>query len=156
MPDDTGDTRAEALQMSRDLVAMIDSEEAQTAGITDWLEAAMREREKALNSIRSGRRWYVDPSDGSVTEPQETWADGSDRLPNRHGVWVPVFDPEQALAAVARDRALMQLHAGRGHSCPAVDDDGDYDHQARFYDHEVCPVVQNLAANYGWTGDGSV
>lgn len=129
------------------------TEHQDSGALLGWLESAMWEREKSLNGIGSGRRWYVDPSDGRVVEPEGTWEDGSDRLPNRHGTWTLAFDPQQALLAVARDRGLLQLHGGRGHSCPAVDYDGDYDDQARFYDHEVCPVVRNLADNYGWTGD---
>ncbi|MDX3343473.1 hypothetical protein PV409_36550 [Streptomyces sp. ME02-6979.5a] len=49
------------------------------------------------------------------------------------------------------DRKLLELHGGRGHACPSYDYDGDLDEFARFYNHEICPVVRHLAEGYGWT-----
>ncbi|MFJ7023216.1 hypothetical protein ACIQUW_33130 [Streptomyces sp. NPDC101117] len=49
------------------------------------------------------------------------------------------------------DRMIIDLHGYRAHSCPTYDCDGDLSEHARFYDHEVCPVVQQLANGYGWT-----
>jgi hypothetical protein len=122
---------------------------AQGEDVLAWLENAMVARERAL-AAAEGRRLYIDPSDGRVSEPDGTWADGHDRLPNRYGVWLPLFDATQELARVAADRKMMELHGGRAHSCPAVDCDGD-DDQVRFYDHETCSVVLNLAKGYGWS-----
>jgi hypothetical protein len=48
------------------------------------------------------------------------------------------------------DRMTIDLHGYRAHSCPAYDCDGHLDMNARFYVHEVCPVVQQLANGYGW------
>ena len=62
-----------------------------------------------------------------------------------------LHDPESVLRRCARDRKLLELHGGRGHTCPAYDYDGDLDEHARFYNHEVCPVVEHLAEGYGWT-----
>lgn len=59
--------------------------------------------------------------------------------------------PKPELAAVRAAQSLVKLHGGRAHSCPAFDEDGDYDDRVRFYDHEVCPVIQHLADGYGWT-----
>ncbi|WP_147992851.1 hypothetical protein [Streptomyces sp. t39] len=59
--------------------------------------------------------------------------------------------PTSVLRRCAADRKLIALHGGRGHGCPAYDYDGDLDEYARFYDHEVCPVVEHLAEGYGWT-----
>ncbi|MFG2970827.1 hypothetical protein ACGFZS_46920 [Streptomyces sp. NPDC048288] len=131
------------------------TEQTTDASIVAWTDQAIERRELALNKVPSGRRWYVDPADGRVAEPDGTWADGSDRLPNRHGIWTLLLDPAEMLRQCARDRGLLALHGGRGHSCPAYDYDGDLDEQARFYDHEVCPVVQNLAEAYGWKAKAS-
>ncbi|RSN50512.1 hypothetical protein DMH12_24840 [Streptomyces sp. WAC 04229] len=58
--------------------------------------------------------------------------------------------PASVRRRCAADRKLLELHAGRAHSCPVWDDDGDYDQRVDFYDHETCPVVQLLAEGYGW------
>lgn len=65
---------------------------------------------------------------------------------------IALNDPESVLRRCAADRKLLELHGSRGHSCPAYDYDGDLDDHARFYNHEVCPVVLLLAEGYGWTG----
>lgn len=67
---------------------------------------------------------------------------------------IALHDPASVLRRCAADRKLLQLHGGRGHSCPAFDYDGDLDEHARFYDHETCPVVQTMAEGYGWTEAG--
>lgn len=61
-----------------------------------------------------------------------------------------LYGPQSVLRRCATDRKLLELHGGRAHSCPAIDYDGDYDDQARFYDHETCPAMQLLAEGYGW------
>ncbi len=61
--------------------------------------------------------------------------------------------PTMILRRCASDRRLVELHGNRGHACPAYDHDGDLNDQARFYDHETCPVIQHLAEGYGWTKD---
>ncbi|MFI2620436.1 DUF6221 family protein [Streptomyces sp. NPDC018584] len=62
-----------------------------------------------------------------------------------------LYGPESVLRRCAADRKLLELHGGRGHSCPAYDYDGNLDEFARFYNHETCPVVHHLADGYGWT-----
>jgi hypothetical protein len=62
-----------------------------------------------------------------------------------------INDAEAKLRRCASERKLLELHGGRGHSCPAYDYDGDLDEHAQFYDHEACPVVLHLAEGYGWT-----
>jgi hypothetical protein len=65
---------------------------------------------------------------------------------------IALHDPAAVLRRCARARKLLELHGGQGHSCPSYDYDGDLDSFARFYNHEACPVVQNIAEGYGWTG----
>lgn len=69
-------------------------------------------------------------------------------------LWPLANDADSILRRCAADTVLLNLHAGRGHSCPAYDADGDLDENARFYDHEACPVLQQLAEGYGWSRTG--
>ncbi|NUS88759.1 MAG: hypothetical protein HOY75_40175 [Streptomyces sp.] len=50
----------------------------------------------------------------------------------------------------AADRNLLELHAGRMHSCPATDETGYLDEWTQFDHSQVCPVVQLLAESYGF------
>lgn len=57
-----------------------------------------------------GRRWYV-YDDGQVIEwDGETWADGSDYLPNRHQGVTLLYDPARVLAWCAAMRAIVEEH----------------------------------------------
>jgi hypothetical protein len=63
---------------------------------------------------------------------------------------------DQARAVMRRcvgDRMLIDFHGYRAHACPAYDDTGDLGEHTQFDDHEVCPVVQQLAAGYGWSAE---
>jgi hypothetical protein len=69
-------------------------------------------------------------------------------------LWPLANDPNSILRRCAADRHLLDLHGGRGHSCPAYDSDGDLDEHTRFSDNEICPVLEQLAVGYGWPRAG--
>jgi hypothetical protein len=130
---------------------------AQGEDILAWLDRAITAREQAAQAAAD---------DTSVA-----WTDGGEYGVAVHttdlgsavavGPWgymsdetrsfIASNDPDSVLRSCAADRKLLELHGGRGHGCPTYDYDGDLDEFARFYNHEVCPVVQHLAEGYGWT-----
>lgn len=109
---------------------------AQGGDILAFMDCVLTEQERALT-----------PLVGLGTCPD--WGQCQPGCTHQFGI----NDSEAKLRRCASERKILELHGGRAHSCPAIDYDGDYDDQARFYDHEVCPVVQLLAEGYGWTGD---
>ena len=81
---------------------------------------------------------HISPHIGLTHEPE----------PAEH---ITLNNPAAVLRRCAADRRLLKLHGGWAHSCPAFDEDGDYDGQVHFYNHEICPTIQHLAESYGWT-----
>ncbi|MEU8683022.1 DUF6221 family protein [Streptomyces sp. NPDC048611] len=67
---------------------------------------------------------------------------------------IALTDPESVLRRCTADRKLLELHGGRGHTCPAKDETGYLDEWTQFGHDDTCPVVQHLAEGYGWTTDG--
>lgn len=133
---------------------------AQSRDLFAWLDRVISEREDAARAAAAlqddsengwdivddsayaqpGKRRYIAPHIGLTHEPESA----------KH---IVLNDPTSVLRRCAADRKQLELHGGRAHPCPALDYDGDYDDQARFYDHETCPVIQNLADSYGWTDE---
>lgn len=89
-----------------------------------------------------GRRWDC------LAQSDEKWADGTDRLPNHHATWTPLYDPARVLAEVAAKRAWITLaldHAetvdgewGCGHT--AADLERGYRTYPDQDDHEPLPA----------------
>ncbi|MFF7335490.1 DUF6221 family protein [Streptomyces sp. NPDC008150] len=126
---------------------------AQGEDVLAWLESAIAAREQAArDAARSyGPRW-VRPVDTDVVRVSEDGVVWFQALSDEIAEHVVYNSPESALRRCAADRVLLELHGGRAHGCPARDYDGDLDDFARFYNHEVCLVVQSIAESYGWTG----
>ena len=138
---------------------------AQGEDILAWLETAMAVRaQKAQEACAGGEgRWHSgwcpedkleegETSGAGVSDERDRTVVYDEGRPNRaQSVHIAANDPASVLRRCAADRKLLELHGGRAHSCPAYDYDGDLDEHARFYNHEVCPVVQHLADGYGWT-----
>lgn len=133
------------------------------------LEQAITSRQRALEAVQKGSRWYIDPDSGVVAQPEGTWADGSDRLPNRHGVWASLLDPQVELRRCATDRKLLELHQavpdhGRYSEVKCPDEcDGQHSGppvcaSCRNYAGDPlqapCPTIQILAEGYSWTPCG--
>ncbi|GHC36717.1 MULTISPECIES: hypothetical protein [Streptomyces rochei group] len=102
-----------------------------------WLETAISERETAVRrlvGVGGCPDWgHCRPDCTHENRYADVQQDVTDRL-----------------RRYAADRKLLNLHGGRAHSCPAWDEDGDFDQRVDFYNHEVCPVVESLAEGYGW------
>lgn len=64
---------------------------------------------------------------------------------------IALHDPESVLRRCAADRKLIELHAGRMHSCPAKDETGYLDEWTHFGYDDACPALRLLAEGYGWT-----
>lgn len=138
---------------------------AQGEDILAWLYGAIRVHEEAAQSARDGGegRWHSGwcPEDeleegetngaGVGDERDRTVVYDEGRPTKAQSVHIALNDPQSVLRRCATDRKLLELHAAQGHSCPSYDYDGDLDSFARFYNHEACPVVEHLAASYGWT-----
>ncbi|MFK0288331.1 DUF6221 family protein [Streptomyces sp. NPDC090499] len=140
------------------------SEQTTETSIVAWTEQAINRREalalatldiNVKADLRAGGQapaWSF-RDDGSIWDANNvlrvrfTWQGEAQHI--------VANDPQDVLRSCARNRKLLDLHGGRGHSCPAYDYDGDLDENARFYNHEICPVVQNLAEAYGWTGEST-
>jgi hypothetical protein len=123
-----------------------------SAGIVVWLSDAIRdcERTARLTEAEGGQRWREDPFVYGVRDQKNVMVARSREDRAASIVHIAANDPESVLRRCAADRKLLELHGGRGHSCPAYDYDGDLDEFARFYNHEVCPVVQHLTESYGF------
>ncbi|MGW3403424.1 hypothetical protein [Streptomyces zhihengii] len=67
-----------------------------------------------------------------------------------HATLCDCAGPSSVLRRCAADRKLLQLHGGNMHSCPATDETGYLDEWTQFSHEDPCPVVELLAANYGW------
>ncbi|MFD5848319.1 DUF6221 family protein [Streptomyces chartreusis] len=135
-----------------------------------WLESAIAAREEAAQKAAalcgchpSAPSWSFQdgdgPTDGRILVVNDPHPEAKRKIARRwNGTYDGLFmaqhvvfhDPVSVLRRCAADRKLLELHGGRGHSCPAYDYDGDLDEFARFYNHEVCPVVQHLAESYGF------
>jgi hypothetical protein len=126
---------------------------AQGGDILAWLDAAISSRAAAArDAARSyGPRW-VRPVDTDVVRvsDDDIWFQCLSDEIAEHIVY---NSPESVLRRCSVERMLLDLHGGRAHSCPAYDWDGHLDDRARFYDHDVCPVVEHLAEGYGWTAE---
>jgi hypothetical protein len=126
----------------------------QGEGILAYLDRKIAAQETAARNADQGH-WSVSNSG------YEEWDAGVGSSSNDGGAianccieearHIALHDPASVLRRCTADRKLLELHAGRAHTCAATDYDGDYDNQARFYDHEACPVVRTLAEGYGWT-----
>jgi hypothetical protein len=77
--------------------------------VTFLLERIDEELE-AVDAIPTGRV-YGDSS-GVVAQPEEQWADGSDRLPNRHTTWHLIYDPERRATELRSMRSTVEMFAG--------------------------------------------
>ena len=143
---------------------------AQGEDILAWLETAITEREETARratqtpwrthdthldhgghtaTVLAGKRNDTELLAWLPTMSHQYWDE-------KRNVWnnaehIAANDPTAVLRRCAADRKLLELHGGRGHACPAYDYDGDLDEFARFYNHEMCPVVEHLAEGYGWT-----
>ncbi|KIF66261.1 hypothetical protein HY68_36760 [Streptomyces sp. AcH 505] len=122
-------------------------------GILGWLNGAISNWERIAGDAASeaGGTWSEGPFVYGVRDQRHALVARSRENRAASIVHIALNDPESVLRRCAADRKLLELHGGRGHSCPAYDYDGDLDEFARFYNHEVCPVVQNLAEGYGLT-----
>ena len=117
---------------------------AQGEDILAWLDDAISLREQKARRLGGG------PFEVKTYPWGGTYLEGAE-LHEDEIAHIVLHDPASVLRRCAADRELLELHGGRAHSCPAYDYDGDLDEHARFYNHEVCPVVQHLADGYGWT-----
>ncbi|MFD8516500.1 DUF6221 family protein [Streptomyces antimycoticus] len=124
---------------------------AQGEDILAWLVAAISRREEAARHAARpyGPRW-VRPVDTDMVRVSEDgiWFQALSHEIAEHVVY---NSPEVVLRRCAADRKILELHGGRGHSCPGIDADGDLDEYARFYNHEACDTIRALAEGYGWT-----
>jgi hypothetical protein len=64
----------------------------------------------AVETIPTGRV-YGD-TDGWVEQPTEKWADGEDRLTNRHTNWHLIYDPERRATELQSMRAMVEMFGG--------------------------------------------
>lgn len=128
--------------------------------ILAWLERAIATTEETARRAPRGKwtgtqddfysyQWHIASSTGTAVAG--AGYEGGGVYTEEAAKHITLNDPVSVLRRCAADRKLLELHGGRGHSCPAYDYDGDLDEWTRFYNHEVCPVVQNLAEGYGWT-----
>lgn len=77
--------------------------------LVEFLRARLDQDEKAAGLVTEpiyacdghDRRWDC------IAQPEEKWADGSDRLPNHHATWEVIYDPARVLAEVAAKRARL-------------------------------------------------
>jgi hypothetical protein len=129
-----------------------------------WLYGAIRMREDIARDARAGGegRWHSgwcpedeleegETSGSGVSDERDRTVVYDEGRPSKvQSVHIALNDPESVLRRCAADRKLLELHAAQGHSCPSCDYDGDLDSFSKFYNHEVCPVVQHLADGYGW------
>ncbi|MFF1574728.1 DUF6221 family protein [Leifsonia sp. NPDC058292] len=126
---------------------------AQGGDLLAWLYGAITAREEAARCVGWGSITATDYLWGTkhLTLHRAGESKNTTEMDSDLADHIVANDPESVLRRCAADRKLLELHGGRGHSCPAYDYDGDLDEFARFYNHEVCPVVQHLADGYGWT-----
>ncbi|WP_354006247.1 DUF6221 family protein [Streptomyces longwoodensis] len=126
-----------------------------------WLDDAIAECERSARAAEATdpSPWSADLAEGTgllvSAEGEPLWdCENSSALcmTAAASVHAALHDPASVLRRCAADRKLLMLHGGRGHGCPAYDCDGDLEGYARFYDHEVCPVVLGIAEGYGWQG----
>lgn len=81
--------------------------------LIDFLKARIDEDEAAAGLVTTpiyacdghDRRWDC------IAQPEEKWADGTDRLPNHHATWTSIYDPARVLADVAAKRAIVDDYA---------------------------------------------
>jgi hypothetical protein len=134
---------------------------AQGGDILAWVEAAISERER-IAAMTPGEAWQVE---GNLRDGFRVVI--ADHVIAENPAWYPVrqitgvtsaahlmvqHDPDSVLRRCAADRKLLELHAGKMHSCPATDESGYLDEWTQFDHSQVCPVVLLLAESYGWTG----
>jgi hypothetical protein len=137
---------------------------AQGGDVLAWLETAITERENVARDACDGGegRWHSGwCPEGELEEGETNGAGISDerdrtvvydegRPSKAQSVHVALNDPASVLRRCAADRKLLNLHAGKMHSCPATDETGYLDEWTQFDHSEVCPVVEHLAEGYGW------
>jgi hypothetical protein len=104
-----------------------------------WLAEIWAEAEDAAK--RQDARWYV-CDDGHVEQAQEQWADGTDRLPNHHNTWLPIYDPAEALARVVAEREILATHYPESGACGECGDPLEYTVAW------PCPTVRLIATSY--------
>ncbi|MER8002992.1 DUF6221 family protein [Streptomyces sp. NPDC095613] len=119
-----------------------------------FLESAITAREKAARAVGYdtiaagdylwGTKYLLLRRGDESKASSEMDADLADHL--------ALHDPESVLRRCAADRKLLELHAGRMHSCPAKDETGYLDEWTHFGGAYACPVLELLAEGYGWPG----
>ena len=113
---------------------------AQGEDILAWLDRAIRERESAakrLVGLGACPDWGHCQADcNHENNDARVQADVAERL-----------------RRCSADRALLELHGGRCHSCPAKDESGYLDEWTQFDYGDQCPVVKALADAYGWADE---
>lgn len=126
---------------------------ARGEGVLAWLNDAIRDRERAalFTESEGGQSWREDPFVYGVRDQKNVMVARSQEGRAASITHIALHDPASVLRRCAADRKILHLHGGRGHSCSAIDSDGDLDEHARFYDHEVCDTIRVLAEGYGWT-----
>lgn len=137
---------------------------SKSGAIVAWLSNAISERENAaLETLDSDAQFAMrrgeEPAPWTLTsEARGEIRDADERATLRVEFASPsvvhhltVNDPRSILRRCAADRKLLNLHAGKMHSCPATDETGYLDEWTQFDHSEVCPVVKHLAEGYGWT-----
>lgn len=92
-----------------------------------FIRACLDTEEQAARRLPDDYRAYV-CDDGCIEQSEEQWADGSDRLPNHHNSWLPMYDSRTRLADIEAKRLLIDdliatphfLHDGEWYGCQAV------------------------------------
>jgi hypothetical protein len=95
------------------------------------------------------------PATGTFVATCDQWDRVAEVVPTyggSHAEHIALNDPASVLRRCAADRKLLELHAGRMHSCPATDETGYLDEWTQFDHSQACPVILLLAEGYGWTG----
>jgi uncharacterized protein DUF6221 len=120
--------------------------------ILAWLKDAIRDRERTARNAASeaGGTWCEDLFVYGVRDQKNAMVARSREERASSIVHIAANDPESVLRRCAVDRKLLELHAGKMHSCPATDETGYLDEWTQFSHSEVCPVVEHLADGYGW------
>ncbi len=119
-----------------------------------WVNDAITARERTARNAdaEAGGSWREDPFVYGVRDQKNALVAKSREERAASIVHIAASDPASVLLRCATDRKLLELHAGKMHSCPATDETGYLDEWTQFEHSQVCPVVLLLAEAYGWTG----
>jgi hypothetical protein len=129
---------------------------AQGEDVLAWLDTAINDRTEKAEAALSFGDGFVGSDDcvygtgdgGPYLRVAVPGFEGQTEATTLH---FAAYGPESVLRRCVADRRLLELHAGRMHSCPATDQTGYLDEWTQFNHSEVCPVVEHLAEGYGWT-----